>query len=240
MNYTKIYNEIVERAKTRILEGYKERHHIIPKCINGTDDKSNLVELTAREHFICHKLLTEIYPKENGLHYAVRMMVNMNNFNKYKVGSREYQRLKESVVVSEETCKKLSEAGKGRIFSAETREKIKKSNTGYTPSEESKEKNRLSHIGKTHSKETREKIGNGVRNPTAETRRKMSISQTGRTHSVETRKKMSIIQQNMSDEIKNNIKIGIKKQKKYKCSVCGIVAIAGTIKRWHNGKCKLK
>ena len=30
MNYERIYNAIIERAKTRQLEGYKERHHIIP------------------------------------------------------------------------------------------------------------------------------------------------------------------------------------------------------------------
>jgi hypothetical protein len=37
--------------------GYREKHHIIPKCIGGTNDKSNIVTLSAREHFICHMLL---------------------------------------------------------------------------------------------------------------------------------------------------------------------------------------
>ena len=52
MNYQKIYNQIIERAKNRQLEGYKEKHHIIPRCLNGNNDKENLVKLTAREHFL--------------------------------------------------------------------------------------------------------------------------------------------------------------------------------------------
>jgi hypothetical protein len=44
MNYLKIYNDIVDRSKNRVLEGYKERHHIIPRCVGGTNDKSNLVD----------------------------------------------------------------------------------------------------------------------------------------------------------------------------------------------------
>ena len=58
--YTRIYNNIVERAKTRTISGYIENHHIIPRSLGGTNDKDNLVALTAREHFICHLLLTRI------------------------------------------------------------------------------------------------------------------------------------------------------------------------------------
>jgi len=54
MNYKRIHDQIIERAKSRILEGYKERHHIIPKCMGGNNEKDNLVYLTAREHFIIH------------------------------------------------------------------------------------------------------------------------------------------------------------------------------------------
>jgi hypothetical protein len=39
MNYQKIYNQIIERAQNRILEGYVEKHHIIPKCLGGLDNK---------------------------------------------------------------------------------------------------------------------------------------------------------------------------------------------------------
>jgi 5-methylcytosine-specific restriction endonuclease McrA len=44
-------------GKKRKLIGYKEIHHILPKSLGGSNDKSNLVELTAREHYIVHMLI---------------------------------------------------------------------------------------------------------------------------------------------------------------------------------------
>ena len=41
---------------------YTECHHIVPKCMNGTDSSYNLVLLTAREHVIAHVLLSKIFP----------------------------------------------------------------------------------------------------------------------------------------------------------------------------------
>ena len=46
MNYENIYNSLVTRGKNRVLEGYKESHHIVPRCLGGNDDSSNLVDLT--------------------------------------------------------------------------------------------------------------------------------------------------------------------------------------------------
>ena len=62
MNYKKHYDLLIERSKTRVLEGYVEKHHIIPKCLGGTDDKGNLAILTPEEHFLAHQLLIKIYP----------------------------------------------------------------------------------------------------------------------------------------------------------------------------------
>ena len=71
MNYEKVYNAIIEKAKLREeIKAYYEKHHIIPKSLGGVDAEENLVELTFKEHFICHRLLTKIYPKENKMHYA--------------------------------------------------------------------------------------------------------------------------------------------------------------------------
>lgn len=44
---------------------YLESHHIIPKCLGGNNDKSNLVLLTAREHFIVHILLLKMVNCKN-------------------------------------------------------------------------------------------------------------------------------------------------------------------------------
>jgi hypothetical protein len=118
MNYKKIYNQIVKRAKYRNLNGYSETHHIIPKCMGGTDLDTNLVKLTAKEHYVVHKLLVEIYPNERKLKYAVRFMSLLSNHldRKYIVGSREYSRLKSIHTHSEETKKKIGDSHKGRTY----------------------------------------------------------------------------------------------------------------------------
>lgn len=103
MNYEKIYSQITERAKTRHLEGYKEKHHIVPKCLGGSNDKENIVELTAREHFLCHRLLVEIHSKETKLWYALWLMTigkQKHKLNVYKVSSREYERLKQEFITN--------------------------------------------------------------------------------------------------------------------------------------------
>ncbi|XAO54597.1 homing endonuclease [Yersinia phage vB_YenM_P8] len=75
MNYQNIYDNLISRGQTREpLTEYKEIHHIIPRCMGGTDEKTNLVELTAREHFIAHLLLCKINPGHFGLVSALTLM----------------------------------------------------------------------------------------------------------------------------------------------------------------------
>jgi len=49
MDYLKIHNSLIERGRYRILKGYSENHHIIPKCLGGSNDQENLVRLTPKE-----------------------------------------------------------------------------------------------------------------------------------------------------------------------------------------------
>lgn len=74
MNYRLIYDNLISRGKTRELSGYKESHHIIPRCMGGSDDKDNLVDLTPEEHYIAHKLLCKINPNHYGLIKALVCM----------------------------------------------------------------------------------------------------------------------------------------------------------------------
>lgn len=97
MNYQKIYDHLVERAKPRgldktVIEGYFEKHHILPRCLNGDDSKENLVLLTAREHYIAHILLWKIYPKDPNLFHAAWMMSNRSLQNR---SSKIYSMLRE-------------------------------------------------------------------------------------------------------------------------------------------------
>lgn len=93
MNYIIHYENLINRAKERTLEGYKESHHIIPKCLGGTDERDNLVNLTAREHFIAHLLLWKINPESYGLIKAIQMMCVGHNENRSM--NRMYGWLKE-------------------------------------------------------------------------------------------------------------------------------------------------
>lgn len=79
MDYTKHYEALIERARNRILEGYSENHHIIPRCLGGTDDKDNLVRLTPEEHYVAHQLLVKMHPHEKGLIWAAHRMTSHSN-----------------------------------------------------------------------------------------------------------------------------------------------------------------
>ena len=167
MNYQKIHDQIIERAKNRQLTGYIERHHIIPKCMGGTNDKTNLIELTAREHFIIHKLLCEIYPDNDSLIYAYWMMANntSNKFyeRKYYVSGKDYERAKR--IFAERSSKrqkgkKLTDAHKKALSLAA---KKRKPRTPIKHSEETKQKLSKLWEGTTRSEEDRKKISDGQR-----------------------------------------------------------------------------
>lgn len=82
MNYQKIYDRLIERGKSRKLETYAEVHHIIPRCMGGTDDQENLVRLTPEEHYVAHQLLVKIYNGNHKLVKAVSMMIPNRPSNK--------------------------------------------------------------------------------------------------------------------------------------------------------------
>lgn len=96
MDYKKHYDLLIERAKARQLIGYVERHHIVPRCMGGSNSKSNLVKLTAEEHYVAHQLLVKMYPENDSLAYAVYKMtitskVMKRNNKSYGWVKRKYQ-----------------------------------------------------------------------------------------------------------------------------------------------------
>jgi len=139
VNYSRIYNLIIERAKNENrIKGngiYYERHHIIPKCLGGSNDSKNLVLLTGREHFICHHLLVRIHPNNAKLVHAFWLMCNVKNLsqqNRHIPSASVYQEARElnaKLGASEETKRKMSRSRTGLIQSAETKQKIGISNS---------------------------------------------------------------------------------------------------------------
>ena len=88
-----IQNILDTRGRFACGDEYHERHHIVPKCMDGTNDESNLIDLFAREHFEAHRLLALENPDNIKLVYAWRMMsiVKDPNQDRYIITAEEYE-----------------------------------------------------------------------------------------------------------------------------------------------------
>ena len=125
--YDKFIHNILEtRGRFACGELYHERHHIIPKCLGGTNDKENLIDLFAREHFIAHKLLAKENPDNNSLTYAWSCMafVKRDDIDRYELTPEEYE---EAKIAMSNACKGENNHFYGKRHSEETRMKMRKS-----------------------------------------------------------------------------------------------------------------
>jgi hypothetical protein len=107
MDYKKIYNSICQKGKDRLEERkqlkkegiYFEGHHIVPQSMGGGGlasnwDHENITPLTAREHFLAHKILCIVHPDDNKLSFALWGMCNQKKgkvSRSYIVTSRDYE-----------------------------------------------------------------------------------------------------------------------------------------------------
>jgi hypothetical protein len=125
MDYKRIYNKIVanRQANPLSLEEYGEVHHIVPRSLGGDDSPSNLVRLTAREHFICHALLADSY--EYGtfewykMNHAFLMMKSSNTGQERYFNSRLYEAKRKDfsrVMSKSQSKEKNSQFGKIWIY----------------------------------------------------------------------------------------------------------------------------
>ena len=148
VNYQKHYSTIMLRARLRVRSraAYYERHHVVPRCMGGKDNKENLVLLSAREHFVAHQLLAKMHPWHCGLQLAVAAMSwglgrRLNN-RRYEWVRRRSAKVQAAVCKarftgvpkSEAQKKKMSDSGKGRKMSAEARVKLSRARRGVRPS----------------------------------------------------------------------------------------------------------
>ena len=101
MNYQYIYNNLINNALTmgrakKTNDGL-DRHHIIPKSLGGSNDKSNLVLLTGKEHYLAHKLLVKMHigADRKKMIYALWWMsktkITGKHSNKTRITSRDYE-----------------------------------------------------------------------------------------------------------------------------------------------------
>jgi len=113
--YTNIYYQIISRAQTRLYkksksDGY-QRHHIVPKCIGGTDNPDNLVMLTYKEHRVCHCLLIKMQLTKSA---EIKMRHAYGFFNKNsRFNGPRYKRGKDNIFSSpkivEQVRKRMTE-----------------------------------------------------------------------------------------------------------------------------------
>lgn len=187
--YNEFINNILEtRGRFGCGNEYHERHHIIPRCMDGSNDKENLIDLYAREHFIAHKLLAEENPDNDSLVYAWSCMafVKTDRQQRYELSPEEYEEARIAIakvmserIITEETLNNMRKAAQERVKDPIFRAKQSKA-----------QKERLScpennpMYGRHHTQESREKIGQATKERALNTdwRQKVSNAVSGKNH----------------------------------------------------------
>lgn len=176
MNYHQIYQNLIDRARRRAASkkvanqilGYSEAHHILPKCMGGTNEKTNIVHLSAREHFVAHLLLVKIYPLEQKLLYACHRLMYTKH-NEERLCGRSYENLKKKLneyqrTLNKNNCesvRRTSEKLTGRTkethpYLIEAGKKMSLYRTGQTKENNESRKRASKNISKTQIGQTKE------------------------------------------------------------------------------------
>lgn len=158
----------------------KHIHHIVPKYMGGTDDLSNLVELTVEEHAEAHRLL---YEQHGNWQDRIAWLALSGQIGKDEAiqeargaANRGRKRTPEQIA----NMSKSSQARAARLMAdtdawAETNRKRSESHRGKKKSAEHMANWSAARKGHTVSEETREK----TRRTLAETRAKKKALQEG-------------------------------------------------------------
>jgi hypothetical protein len=240
--YTRWYNQIVDRARLRITEDYTERHHVKPRSLGGTDDADNLVHLTAREHFICHWLLTKMTTGED----RYKMLNALRMMRAEKHGQQRYEtcitaRVYESIKKEYAELQSVLRSGEGNGFygkthSEEAKRRISEANKGRVQPPEEKARQIAAITGRKRSpfsEEWRAKMSESKRGEknnrygvevSEETKQKIREKALGRKQSEETKKKKA-------DAIRGRAK------PKILCPHCNQMIAVNTYPRWHGDRC---
>ena len=228
MNYKKTYNQLIEKRKKNPVpsDQYSENHHIIPRCMGGSDTKDNLIRLTAREHYIAHHLLWREYRTSSLAHGWFCMLRTSKNQERYYT-AKQYEMARKAHINSlKEDMKGCGNHFYGRKHSKETKEKISNANRGNKRPKHLKEWFIENVAKKPKSDEHKKKI----------CRKGLVMLKNINTNECIRIPKEDVLNYD-SNIWKNPSAI---KQKREKCKYCGIESVSGNIKRWHNERCKQK
>lgn len=220
--YTKWYFNIISNAQNRDISSYTEKHHVIPKSLGGSNKQTNLVKLTAREHFICHWLLTKMvietkhrYQMWNA--FSCMLYRELPRMARHKVSGQVFENIKKegakikSVKFIGENNPMYGLRGKdhpayGTKWTDEMRKNASDAHKGYVRSIESRKKQSKKTKGR---KQSAEHIAKRI--------------QLGKIHSIESKEK---------------IRQSILNMPLHACEHCGFSTTKGNYKRWHGNNCK--
>ena len=197
------YTQLIVKAVVREMVGHLptlyHKHHVLPKSLGGFDTKNNIVNLTLREHFLAHWLLTK-FTEGLALIKMKNALCMMGNSG-FIVSGWRYElagRARRNCVVSEETRRKISLSNRGRKHTAEAKLKIGVSSATRVRSKEHGQRISAAKKGYHHTSEARlkmslSKIGKPGHAPSIENIQKLiqrSKDRKGYKHSDETRRRM--------------------------------------------------
>ena len=137
MDYKNAYGWIIARSINRVHDkSIHEKHHIIPRSLNGNNKNANIASLTFKEHYIAHKLLYKIHIGTRSgykMLYAIRLMSQIDRYTSGKQYCHircEYLTMMRNRKVTKKTKAKISKARKGikRTFTKEWIDNIAKHN----------------------------------------------------------------------------------------------------------------
>jgi hypothetical protein len=209
MDYSKIYKNLINRKVIRT--GYVEKHHILPRCLGGTDDSKNLVDLYPEEHYLAHLLLCKIYPGNQKLLYAAMNMTTGSLSNSGKRNNKAYGWLRRHYAAS------MSGDNNPARCNPNLQKEAAKKRVGQKRTEETKARMSAAQKGRTFTEETKRKMAEAAKNRppiSEETRTKLKQRDpnaywTGKHMSDETKAKMSSSHKGkkMSEEAKARMRI---------------------------------
>ena len=129
INYEIKYKNLIDLWKTKtdkdlLNYNYLEKHHILPKCLGGTDDAENIVKMDAASHLEAHILLLKLNPDNLNLLLAVNSMLMASKFTKERSNEIDINNI--DLIKYSEIREKLSLLQKGKYLSEDHRQKLRK------------------------------------------------------------------------------------------------------------------
>lgn len=228
--YTKWYNIIINNANIRKVTEYTEKHHIIPKSLGGTDENINLVQLTAREHYVCHRLLTKMTEGKQKSKMCLAIV--------YMSGKKKYTNASSRLVAkvrleSVELCRANKHSPTYKRIVSDTWKKehsIRMTGAG-NPMYNSV---RPEEWRQQHSKRMR-----GKNNHQYGLKGKLSLN-FGKEPVNKNKTLSELFGKNKALEISKRQSESAKNKPKITCPHCQLVGTTGNMKRWHYDNCKNK